>query len=144
MKKYNNHSPRRQLLHNHTNIVLCFLLCFFFATAKLANGANLVSGKYISTSGKNIVLRLKIGKPCPSNLIVEQSISSGNSIKSTSPKARKINANGGTTKWLFRNTQPGNLTLTTVLGKPLQGNVSSVVRYRDPKSGQFTEQRITP
>ncbi|HSL39981.1 MAG TPA: hypothetical protein VK857_06390, partial [Desulforhopalus sp.] len=78
--------------------------------------------------------------------IVEQGMSAGNSVASTSPPAGKVEAGGGEIrcKWLFKNVPAGNITLSTRLSAPLKGKVSAVVRYRQPGSGQFTEVIIRP
>lgn len=127
-----------------TRLMLCILLtcgiCFFMQTASMAS--NLVSGKHLKTSGKTLIVSLNVKSPAPSNLIVEQFLAPGNNISHTSPPAKKINARSGKIKWLFRKISPGKLTITTVLKSPLRGTVSCVVRYRDPKSGQYVEQRI--
>lgn len=109
-----------------------------------AVAANLVSGRYLSASGTNIVLSLSIQTPSPANLIIEQYLSPGNSIVATSPQAIKVDAKQGKVKWLFRNTQSGNITLSIQLKEPLKGNTNAMVRYRNPNGGAFKELRISP
>ena len=104
-----------------------------------------VSGEYLSASGNTLVLSLNLSEGS-SAIIVEQGMSAGNSVVSTSPPAGKVDAGGGEIrcKWLFKNVPAGNLTLSTRLSAPLKGKVSAVVRYRQPGSGQFTEVIIRP
>jgi len=120
------------------------IISFLFIVSGEANTANLVSGQYISAGGTAVVLRLTIQNPSPSNLIVEQYLSPGNEIAGTSPHAKKINSASGKVKWLFRNTQSGNINLTIRLKAPLVGSVHATVHYRDPQGGMFTELQISP
>lgn len=125
------------------SILACTLLLFAFIVFPSRGSASpKVSGKYLSVSGKKIILGLTIKSPAPSNLIVEQFLAPGNKIGRTAPPAKKINSRTGKIKWLFRNTSPGNLTIMTFLNAPVKGTVSSIVRYRDPATGKYIEQRI--
>ncbi len=125
------------------------LVFFLFAVilspySEAALAANLVTGRYLSASGTNVVLVLSIQNPSPSNLIIEQYLSPGNSIVATSPRAIKVDAAQNKVKWLFRNTQSGDITLSIQLKAPLKGNASARVRYRAPNGGAFTELQISP
>ncbi len=122
--------------------VQIFIFFAFLIFQPFVEAKDLISGQYISSSGKEIVLSLRILSPAPGNLIVEQYLSSKNSIVSTSPKAKKRSA--GKVKWLFRNTAVGRLSISIQLQSPLQGEIKGVVRYRDPNSGNFIESRISP
>lgn len=104
-----------------------------------------VSGQYLSAVGNTIILSINLSQGS-SAIIVEQGMSAGNSVLSISPPAGKINTGRGEIrcKWLFKNVPAGNITLSTQLSAPLKGEVSAVVRYRQPGSGQFTEVIIRP
>ena len=128
-----------------------FLVIFIFAIAvnilcdsPLKATEGLVTGKYISSAGKDIVLHLTIQNPAPANLIVEQNFSSENKVIESSPKAKKIDNSQGNIKWLFNNTKSGILSLSIHLSAPLTGDITAIVRYRSPHGGTFTELRITP
>lgn len=128
------------------NLVLTFIISVTLSLLTLlspSNAANLVSGKYISTSGKKIVLHLTISSPSPLNLIVQQQFSPGNQIISTSPKAKKTNTGAGRIKWLYKKTTSGSLTLSTYLKAPVKGRFSATVRYKTP-SGSFATLNISP
>ena len=134
-------------LHVQLKSIVLSLFCatgFILAGTLASDAADLVSGNYSSSGGTNIVLDLVVRTPAPSNLIVEQYISPANNITATSPPARKINPANGEVKWLIRNIQSGHLSLSMHLGSPLKGDVRAVVRYRDPRSGQFSELAIAP
>ena len=105
---------------------------------------SLVTGKYISVFGTEIVLNLTIQNPAPANLIVEQYLAPENKIIDTSPQAKKVDTSQGNVKWLFKNTRNGILSLSIRLSKPLSGDISAIVRYRSPQGGAFTELKITP
>ena len=126
------------------SIVTLVVLLTTLASATEVSASDLVSGRYISASGNNIVLTLYIGTPSPSNLIVEQYITPGNTVQATSPKAVKVDNNRGKVKWLLRNSRSGSLQLAITLKNPLRGRVQAMARYRDPRNGQFTELQISP
>lgn len=105
---------------------------------------SLVTGKYISSSGVDIILNLTIQNPAPANLIVEQYLSPENKIVDTAPQAKKIDNTQGNAKWLFKNIRNGVLSISIHLDSPLLGEISAIVRYRTPQGGAFTELRITP
>ncbi|MGW8195365.1 MAG: hypothetical protein ACWGOX_13995 [Desulforhopalus sp.] len=130
------------LPHPFLFLLVAVFLSHFFITTAYGNG--LVSARYLSASGKDIVLSLAIGTPAPASLIVEQYLPPGTTVLSTSPRAKKIDNTRGNVKWLFRNTASGNLRLSITLRAPINGGISATVRYRDPQSGAFTELRIAP
>ena len=101
-----------------------------------------ITGAYSSASGKQIVLELNISSRSPVNLIVEQFIDPKNFILTTSPRAKKRSS--GKIKWLFRNISNDSLTISIRLRSALQGNISAIVRYRNPEDGQLIETQITP
>lgn len=119
------------------SILIAIFICHAPVEAK-----TLVTGQYSSSSGKHIVLNMQISSPAPANLIVEQNISPQNVIISSSPRAKK--SSRGKLKWLFRNTDHGQFSISIKLQSPLQGRINAVVRYRDPDSGNFIESQISP
>ena len=131
-------------LRNVLSIATMVFLLYFLASATAVSGSDLVSGRYISASGKDIVLSLSIATPSPANLIVEQYITPGNTVQATSPRAIKVDNGRGKIKWLLRNSRSGNLQLAMTLRNPLQGRVQAMARYRDPRDGRFIELQITP
>ena len=123
----------------------CILATFLLLSTVFCNtlfAATHVSGRYVSAGGTNIVLAISVRTSAPANLIIEQYMSGGNRVLSTSPRAIKIEAGGARIKWLVRNVHSGSLTLSTRLSAPLAGSVQAVIRYRNPDNGTFTEIRI--
>ena len=125
------------------NVAIFFILfCLIAISQNVVTAQALVTGEYGTASGKRIVLNLHISNPAPTNLIVEQFLSPSNEITGTSPGAKKISS--GKIKWLFRNTSSGTLSISIRLKSNLKGNVRAIVRYRDPASGKFLEQSVSP
>ena len=125
----------------------CVLATFLLLPTVFCNNlfaATHVSGRYASAGGTYIVLTLSVQTTAPVNLIIEQYMSGGNRVISTSPRAKKIEGGGARIKWLVRNFPSGSLQLSTRLSAPLAGKVRAVIKYRDPDTGKFTEIRITP
>ncbi len=146
--RYLENLPMSELSSKHHFYLLLLVLYIFagllFSSHYSIAAANLVSGRYLSATGNEVVLSLSIQSPSPVNLIVEQYLPPGNSIISTSPQAVKIDAARGKVKWLFRNTKSGGITLSIHLQTPLKGSARAIIRYRDPNGGSFTELQILP
>ena len=113
--------------------------CLFPITAYSSG----VTGRYLKASGTTVVFELSVDKPAPSSIIVEHSFSTKNQVLSASPKPKKINKNGQV-KWLVTNVSPGKKQFSLQLAAPLSGTVQGSLRYRDPTTGQFTENSIRP
>ncbi len=137
-------SMARATLYGPILSALWVILMITLGDGYLVFADTLVTGKYHSGSGNEVVLNLSIQNPAPASLIVEQYLSPENTIVGTSPPAKKVDSVQGSVKWLFKNTKSGNLSLTIRLDGPFVGNVSAIVRYRAPHGGAFTELRITP
>ncbi|SDP18517.1 hypothetical protein [Desulforhopalus singaporensis] len=129
----------------HRNILSVILFCCLVAApGAKAQAANGVSAGFISSDDKNIVLSIRISHPSPATLIVEQYLSPGNAIVRTSPPAKKINRRNGVVKWLFTNVKTGTLNLVTTLDRPLSGTIKASIRFRDPRTGKYTEFQVHP
>lgn len=131
-------------LHHKSWYFTALFAVLLLLTFSTAEARSTISGRYVSVSGKTIVLSLNVNTSGPSNLIVDQQFGSGNTIISTSPTAQKVNNKSGRVKWLFRNVSPGSLTLTVRLKNQLKGKPTATVKYRAPGSGGFEEMRISP
>lgn len=136
-------SVARATLYRPTFVLLLVMMMITLGDRHLGSADSLVTGKYHSISGNEVVLNLFIQNPAPANLIVEQYLSPENTVVGTSPPAKKVDSAQGSVKWLFKNTRSGNMSLTIRLDRPFVGNVSAIVRYRAPYGGAFTELRIT-
>lgn len=127
--------------------ILPVFFVFFFTVLltipSYSESRELVSAQYVSTNGKQLTIQLTVHGKTAVNLIVEQYISTENTITSTLPKAKKVSSKQGKAKWLLTNTRRGTITLTTFLTRPLQGKARAIIRYRTPKGGGLTELRIS-
>lgn len=127
---------------NKTQALIIFLVSITILMP-ISAVASSVSGRFVKSSGTTITLQVNIGKPAPSIIIVEQTLSPRNKIKSAVPKPQKLGSNGKV-KWLVKNVRPGKRQFTLKLAGPLQGSVQGVIRYKDPASGKFLESTVTP
>ncbi len=119
--------------------ILLLLIC------ETAQARDLVSGRYISSQGKQIVLELDIAKPPPSNLIVQQFLPAGVNIVSSSPGAIKFDAGKGKAKWLIKQVKPGKMLFSMDLSEEItSGAVRAEVLCRDKKTGEMAEIVIRP
>lgn len=119
------------------------LLLGMTVSSKLA-AEGLVSGKQLLVGDQQFVLRLFIATPAPANLIVETTIPHKGGILKVSPPARKIDNDSGKIKWLFKDARSGELSFSVTLDTPVEGPVSTIVRYRSPVDGSYQELRISP
>ena len=138
-------STKPNYLYNYPLLLIFSVMAMFFFCHIEANATDgLVTGKYTSALGTEIVLNLTIQNPAPANLIVEQYLAPENKIIDTSPLAKKVDISQGNVKWLFKNTRNGILSLSIRLSKPLSGDILAIVRYRSPQGGAFTELKVIP
>ncbi len=124
--------------------LIAAIITFFSICTGYVFASDTLSGTYLSASGPQIILQLDIGTPAPRALIVEQFISSQNTVTGTSPGAKKINREKGIIKWLFKNPAPGRLILTTNLDRPLMGSIDTVVRFNTPNGGRMNQVHFRP
>ncbi len=124
---------------------LLIALFLFLASQTSAWSSELISGRYISSSGKRIELLIHIGQPAPTSLIIQQYYPSELSIVDSSPRPGKINDRKGTVKWFFKNPQAGQLRIGLTFNKNVSAAaLSAVLRCRQPTTGQFIEKHIRP
>lgn len=101
---------------------------------------DLVSGKYISSSGTSIVLELIIQEPPPGNLIVHQFLPKGVLLVSSSPAATKFSSKKGKANWLVKKVRSGTMRITMELSEAIgPGTVRAEVRCRDQVTGKMTD-----
>lgn len=127
-------------------IPICYVaLVCFLASVKTTWAGGQVRGEYIPSSPKIIQLRISIGTPSPSHIIVTQRIPAGVKVVSSQPKAQKIDSGSGEVKWLLKKPQAGSQILTLELAEPVQASmVSATFRYRNPVTSQFVESAVSP
>lgn len=135
------------MICHQKKVFLLFMLlaCVNLLAAQPASALDLVSGRYISSAGKNIILDLEVKGPSTSNLIVHQFLPAGAGIISSSPAYIKFDGNSGRVQWLIKRVSPGKVRISMELSEPLApGLVRAEVRCRDQKTGQMMDITINP
>ena len=92
----------------------------------------LVSGRYLSASGKEIRVELKIDSPPPASVIIVQKLPKGTGVIASSPKVKMYDPVKGEAKWLLSKVSPGKMTISMTLDRAMaKGDVSGEVRCRN-------------
>lgn len=124
---------------------LCICASAVLYNAQSVSAADLVSGRYISSSGKTIELALDIQSPPPASLIIEQYLPPGTRIASSHPKLKKYNSKKGKAKWLLKNVRSGEIIVKLQLADKIgKGNIRALLRCKNPATGGFIEKTVTP
>ena len=141
----NNRREEMMICHQKRVFLLVMLfVCASWLGAQTASALDLVSGSYVSSAGKSIVLELNVKGPSPSNLIVHQTLPAGVDITSASPAYMKFDRQKGRVQWLIKQVQ-GKVRIAMQLAEAIQpGLVRAEVRCRDPKTGRMMDITITP
>lgn len=112
--------------------VLAGLIFVVLAWPLGANAEDLVAGRYLKSSGKEIKVELRIGSPAPASIIVIQKLPKGTGVVSSSPKLKMYNPVKGKAKWLLSKVNPGKMMISMTLDRAIaKGEVSGEVRCRD-------------
>ncbi|MDH5298354.1 MAG: hypothetical protein OEV91_04980 [Desulfobulbaceae bacterium] len=105
----------------------------------------MVSCRYLQAEGQNISLRLDIGAPPPSMLILIQRLPRGTAIRAASPSLQKYDQATGEAKWLLKKLQPGSMLFTLELDQPVSAQaVSGEIRYKSQASETTVTMPIRP
>lgn len=124
---------------------LCISAVAVLYNAQSVSAADIVSGHYISSSGKTIELALDIQSPAPASLIIEQYLPPGTRVTGSQPKLKKYNIKKGKAKWLLKNVRSGKMIVQLQLADKIgKGNIRALLRCKDPASGDFIEKTVTP
>lgn len=125
-------------------LLFSFLLTIIPAAASHGN-PELVTCKYLKSSGNEIQLEVRVGSPPPASLIITQNIPAGIDILSSSPEINKFNKKQGEAKWLLKGISPGSLILSLNLSPPIgPGQISGELRYKNPIDGSMVQMPIRP
>ena len=111
---------------------------FLIITAGEEIRAEGIHARYLENSGMRTVLELTVEDPPPSSVIVQQRIPQGTEIQSTIPPYIKFVASKGVVKWLFKQPQPGVVTIVLNYSKPLAARgATAVIRCKNPRDGKL-------
>jgi len=107
-------------------LVICLLFLAFPGQA-----FSQVSAAYQHIGDKEVVIRIEVDSPPPSSLILVQKLPPGAVIVYAEPPAEKISQAGGEAKWLFRQLQPGIITVSFSLDREISSaEVSGQIRFK--------------
>ncbi len=121
-----------------TCLAVVLVCAVFFPNRTLAQ--DMLTGKYLSSSGSTIVLELRIQDPPPGNIIVNQFLPKGVGLIKSVPPVTKFSSKKGKAKWLLKKVRSGPLKITMQLAKSIEaGNVRAEVRCRDQVTGKMTD-----
>lgn len=129
-------------------IVPAFLVAgwlFLWGGMHVAHADELITCRYLSSKGQNILLELDVGSPAPAMIILIQKVPAATAITKASPQFKKYDATRGEAKWLFSGVKPGRIKMAMTLSKPIKSNeVTGEIRYKSPASGQMVIMAVAP
>jgi hypothetical protein len=115
-----------------TRITMLVWILFILSSPLNAAADELVTGRYLSASGKEIRVELKIGSPAPPSVILIQKLPKGTGVTASSPELKKYSPAKGKAKWLLSKVKPGKMTISMTLDRAIaKGEVSGEVRCRN-------------
>lgn len=122
----------RHAANMHTwSLILCLLVLALPVPAFSQTTAT-----YQHIGGKELSIRIEVGSPPPSSLILVQKLPPGTGIVYADPPAEKIDQAGGEAKWLFRQLQSGTITVSFSLDREISpAEISGQIRFK-PVQGQ--------
>lgn len=122
---------------------LLYPLFVLLLLANLAVAAPGVSGKYVAVQGGSGRIQVTIASPPPAAFIIQQSLPQGVQLVSASPAPKGHDPKASQVKWLFKQPQPGVLTINMQFSKPITAPMlRGEIRFRDPKSGKMFTKMI--
>jgi len=117
----------------------------FWGGMDVVHADDLITCRYLSSKGQNILLELNIGSPAPSMLIFIQKVPAEAAIIKASPKFKKYDKTRGQAKWLLTGVKPGRIKMAMTLSKPIKSSeVSGEIRYKNPASGKMVTMSVIP
>jgi hypothetical protein len=97
-----------------------------------------LSGRYLPSDGRELVLRIDIGEPPPASLILIQQIPPGIAPLSATPPYKKADLVTGELKWLLKLPAAGSHEIRVHFAEELpSGSVRAILRCKDPTTGEF-------
>jgi hypothetical protein len=125
--------------------LMMLVACATLLAVRPASARDLVSGRYISSAGKNIILDLEVKGPSAANLIVHQFLPPEIAIVSSTPPVMKFDPKQGRAQWLMKKVAPGKVRIAMELTESIPpGSIRAEVRCRDQETGQMMDITINP
>jgi hypothetical protein len=117
---------------NFYRLLIAVVLTGFLLDPSPAGAEKLVSGRYLQGAGERIAIELEIGSPPPALVIVIQNLPQGVKVTDSKPKLKTYDPASGVAKWLLNKPNPGKMTVSFELDRPLaKGEVEGELRFRD-------------
>lgn len=118
-------------------LLLVSLLTGFLVSPGPAVAEELVTGHYLQGVGEEITIELTIGSPAPPLVIVTQNLPESTGVLSSSPELKKYDPAKGEAKWLLNKVNPGKMTISLKLDRPVAaGEISGEIMCRN-KAGKM-------
>ena len=125
--------------------LLVVVWMFVWGGMDVAHADELITCRYLSSKGQNILLELNVGSPAPSMIIIMQKVPAEASIIKASPKFKKYDKTRGQAKWLLTGVKPGRIKMKMTLSKPIKSSeVFGEVRYKNPATGKMVKMAVMP
>jgi hypothetical protein len=103
----------------------------------------LVSGRYLGASGRDIRLELQVGSPPPATVIVTQYLPADVVIDQASPAANRFDEKRGEAKWLLNGISGDRLNIDMRLSRPVKaGELRGQIQYKHPVTGSMVVEEI--
>ncbi|MDF1578577.1 MAG: hypothetical protein RQ753_08730 [Desulfurivibrionaceae bacterium] len=107
------------------------LLAALLAIPFPAGAGELVSGRYLQGTGKEIEIELEINSP-PPLLIVIQNLPRGAVVLGSDPELKTYDPAEGVAKWLLGKVKAGKMRIAFQLDRPVaKGALRGELRFRD-------------
>ena len=117
----------------------------FWGGMDVVHADDLITCRYLSSRGQNILLELNVGSPAPSMIIFIQKVPAETDIIKSSPKFKKYDKTRGQAKWLLTGVKPGRIKMAMTLSKPIKsGQLSGEIRYKNPLTGKMVTMSVMP
>ncbi|MDW7773503.1 MAG: hypothetical protein SCH71_11500 [Desulfobulbaceae bacterium] len=111
---------------------LMMMPCLFFA-ALPGQASSTITATYLHSGGKSQSIRIEVGSPPPSSLILIQKLPPGTNILRSEPPAQKVDPGAGEAKWLFRNLNPGVIIVSFSVDREISAaEISGQIRFKSP------------
>ena len=126
-------------------VFLVVVWMVFWGGMDVVYADDLITCRYLSSRGQNILLELTVGSPAPTMIIFIQKVPAEVDIINASPKFKKRDKIRGQAKWLLTGVKPGLIKLVMTGSKPIKSSeVSGEIRYKNPATGKMVTMSVMP
>lgn len=134
-----------ELIRRNAHIFSLAALMLCIPPVQSAAAGELVSCRYLQSSGSTVLLELTVASPPPASIIIVQNLPQGTDIIRATPPPQKHSKEKGEVKWLLKGVESSRQTISMTLEPPLPtGVVSGEIRYKNPESGKMVSMPVRP